>query len=92
MNITVHIPTPLRRFADGGNQVQCSAANMAELLEQLEQRFPQMGTQLKDETGKVRPFVNFYVNDEDIRFLGGNEYQFREGDEVLIVPSIAGGR
>ena len=92
MNITVHIPTPLRRFTDGGNQVQCSAVNMAELLQQLEQKFPQIGAHLKDESGRVRPFVNFYVNDEDIRFLGGNQYEFKDGDDVLIVPSIAGGK
>jgi len=92
MNITVHIPTPLRRFTDGGDQVQFSAANMGELLRQLEQKFPQIGTHLKDESGKLRPFVNFYVNDEDIRFLGGNQYEFKDGDDVLIVPSIAGGR
>ena len=92
MKITVHIPTALRRFTDGGNQMQCSAANMAELLEQLDEKFPQMGVHLKDESGKMRPFVNFYVNDEDIRFLKNLDTPVKAGDEISIVPAIAGGR
>ena len=56
------------------------------------QTFPALGTQIKDEDGKLRRFINIYVNDEDIRFLGGETYAFQDGDEVMLIPSIAGGR
>ena len=60
-------------------------------LGEIEKRFPAIVKHLRDDSGQVRRFVNIYVNEEDIRFLGGNNYQFREGDRVLVVPSIAGG-
>ena len=56
------------------------------------QKFPELKPHLRDETGQIRRFLNVYVNEEDIRFLGGNNYAFQDGDEVLLVPSIAGGR
>jgi molybdopterin converting factor small subunit len=64
---------------------------MAELLDELSRRHPELSRHLRDETGRLRPFVNVYVNEEDIRFLGGVAYRFRDGDEVMLVPSIAGG-
>lgn len=91
MAITIQIPTALRRFTDGADSVSCTAANLPELLSQLETRFPKMGTHLRDGEGNLRSFVNIYVNEEDIRFLGGDKYQFQDGDQVLLVPSIAGG-
>jgi molybdopterin synthase sulfur carrier subunit len=91
MKFTVEIPTALRRFTDGVQTIECTSANLPELLGEIEQRFPAIVKHLRDESGQVRRFVNIYVNEEDIRFLGGNEYQFREGDRVLVVPSIAGG-
>jgi homoserine kinase len=91
MNITVCIPTPLRRFTDGAEKVICSAATLTELFGDLEQRFPKLGLHLRDASGQIRSFLNVYVNEEDIRFLGGMNYVFQEGDEVLLVPSIAGG-
>jgi molybdopterin converting factor small subunit len=72
--------------------VTCAPANLGELLSVLDQQFPELKPHLRDEAGQVRRFLNVYVNEEDIRFLGGNEYAFQEGDEVLLVPSIAGGR
>lgn len=91
MTLTVRIPTPLRRFTDGQEILTCSASNLQELLCQLEERFPPLRPHLRDASGRVRPFLNVFVNEEDIRFLGGNLYQFRDGDEVMLVPSIAGG-
>jgi molybdopterin synthase sulfur carrier subunit len=91
MNITVQIPTALRRLTAGTGQVECSAANLAELFSTLDQQFPDLKQHLRDEAGEVRRFLNIYVNEEDIRFLGGTAYAFQDGDEVLLVPSIAGG-
>lgn len=91
MTLTVRIPTPLRRFTDGQEILACSASNLQELLCELEGRFPKLETHLRDASGQLRPFLNVFVNEEDIRFLGGNGYQFQDGDEVMLVPSIAGG-
>ena len=91
MIITVQIPTALRRLTAGANQVRCSAANLSELFSALDQQFPDLKPHLRDQAGEVRRFLNVYVNEEDIRFLGGNAYAFQDGDEVLLVPSIAGG-
>jgi sulfur-carrier protein len=91
MSITVQIPTPLRRFTAGTPHVSCDAANLNELFLTLDQKFPGLHPHLRDEAGEIRRFLNIYVNEEDIRFLGGPEYAFQEGDEVLLVPSIAGG-
>ena len=91
MKITVEIPTALRRFTDGVPMIECSSESLPALLGEIEQRFPAISKHLRDDSGQVRRFVNIYVNEEDIRFLGGNNYKFREGDRVLVVPSIAGG-
>ncbi|MGB9196750.1 MAG: MoaD/ThiS family protein [Terriglobales bacterium] len=91
MSITVQIPTALRRLTAGTPQVICDAANLNELFTTLDGKFPDLKPHLRDEEGEIRRFLNIYVNEEDIRFLGGAEYAFQEGDEVLLVPSIAGG-
>jgi molybdopterin converting factor small subunit len=91
MSITVQIPTALRRLTAGTPQVTCDAANLNELFATLDGKFPDLKPHLRDEAGEIRRFLNIYVNEEDIRFLGGSEYSFQEGDEVLLVPSIAGG-
>jgi molybdopterin converting factor small subunit len=91
MNVTVQIPTALRRHTGGTGTVTCSPANLGDLLSALDQRFPDLRPHLHDEAGQIRRFLNVYVNEEDIRFLGGNNYAFQDGDEVLLVPSIAGG-
>lgn len=91
MNVTVQIPTALRRHTGGTGKVTCSPANLGELLSALAQQFPDLRPHLRDEAGQIRRFLNVYVNEEDIRFLGGNGYAFQDGDEVLLVPSIAGG-
>jgi len=91
MNITVQIPSALRRHTGGTAKVSCAAANLKDLFLTLDERFPDLKPHLRDESGQVRRFLNIYVNEEDIRFLGGPSYAFQDGDEVLLVPSIAGG-
>jgi sulfur-carrier protein len=91
MTINIEIPTALRRFTGGSKSVECEAADINQLVDDLGRQFPAIGQHLKSADGKLRQFVNLYVNDEDIRFLGGPAYRFRDGDQVLIVPSIAGG-
>ena len=90
MNVIVSIPSPFRRHTEGLDRVDCTVGNLNELFDVLETRFPELKPHLRDQEGKVRRFLNVYVNDEDIRFLGAN-YSFQEGDEVTLVPSIAGG-
>lgn len=91
MNITVAVPSALRRFTLGTSSVECQAATLDQLWHNVGEQFPALLQHLQDENGAIRRFINVYVNDEDVRFLGGNSYQFREGDQVLLVPSIAGG-
>ena len=91
MAITVQIPTALRRLTAGVGKLDCSAANLGELFSVLDDKFPELKPHLRDESGEIRRFLNVYVNEEDIRFLGGTTYAFQDGDEVLLVPSIAGG-
>lgn len=92
MSIQVQIPTALRRFTGGAATVNCAATTLTELLDDLGRQHPDLSRHLRDDDGRLRPFVNVYVNEEDIRFLGGEKYQFNDGDEVMLVPSIAGGR
>lgn len=91
MPITVQIPTALRRHTAGVSSIECAATNLDQLFSVLDEKFPELRPHLRDDKGQVRRFLNIYVNEEDIRFLGGPTYAFQEGDEVLLVPSIAGG-
>lgn len=90
MNVTVSIPTAFRQHADNQANFRCSATGLNELLDNLSTRFPALKPHLRDDQGKVRRFLNIYVNDEDIRFLGA-DHKFSDGDEITLVPSIAGG-
>jgi molybdopterin synthase sulfur carrier subunit len=91
MNVNIQIPSVLRRHTGGQGQLTVVAANLSELVDRLGDVYPDLKHHLRDEAGQLRRFINFYVNDEDIRFLGNHSYHFQEGDEVLIVPSISGG-
>jgi len=91
MPITMEIPTAFRRFTDGAPKVDCSAGTVAEALNQLTSQFPALSRHVRDEQGQIRQFLNVYLNEEDIRFLGGESCALKEGDRVLLVPSIAGG-
>jgi molybdopterin converting factor small subunit len=90
MNVTVLIPSAFRRHTDNLDSYRCAATHLSDLLDALGARFPELKPHLRDEQGQVRRFLNIYVNDEDIRFLA-KDYQFKDGDEVTLVPSIAGG-
>jgi sulfur-carrier protein len=91
MAVKVLIPTPLQKLTNEQATVECSAGNISELLESLEQSCPGIKARLCDDQGELRRFVNFYVNNEDIRFLEGASTSLQDGDEVSIIPAIAGG-
>jgi molybdopterin synthase sulfur carrier subunit len=91
MAISVLIPTPLRKLTNDQDTVTIEASTVDELVAGLESRFPGIGGRLRDESGALRRFINIYVNDEDIRFLQGKETPLKDGDNVSIVPAIAGG-
>lgn len=90
MAITVRIPTPLQMLTNGKPEVVCSVKNVKELVDALERDYPGMRERLS-EGGKIRRFINVYVNDEDIRFLNKEETALKDGDTISIVPAIAGG-
>lgn len=89
--IKVRIPTPLRPLTKGQGEVEAKGANVQEMINHLESAHPGMKDRLCDEKGELRRFVNVYVNEEDIRFLKGKDTVLKDGDEVSIVPAIAGG-
>lgn len=91
MTVKVLIPTPLQKFTDNQAKIECAGSSVSELIEDLEASFPGIKKSLCDEKGKPRKFLNFYVNSEDIRFLEGTETKLESGDEVSIVPAVAGG-
>jgi molybdopterin synthase sulfur carrier subunit len=87
----VRIPTPLRRYTAGKEEVDAQGSTVGQILDDLERRHPGLKERLCDEGGAVRRFVNIYVRDEDIRFLQELSTPVKEGDEISIVPAIAGG-
>ncbi len=91
MAVTVRIPTPLQEFTRQQDAVEVEGASVQEVLANLDAEFAGIRQRLYDEEGKLRRFVNIYVNQEDIRFLQGEGTALNEGDEVSIVPAIAGG-
>jgi molybdopterin synthase sulfur carrier subunit len=91
MSVTVRIPTPLRKITGGTDEVSVEAANVGEMIENLESAHAGMKERLCDESGDIRRFVNIYVNDEDVRFLQGKDTPLADNDQVSIVPAIAGG-
>jgi sulfur-carrier protein len=91
VSITIRIPPPLRRYTGGTEVVQTTAGRLAEIFDDLENKFPGIKKALCSADGAPQRFINIYVNDEDIRFLGGLQYAFKDGDEILLIPAIAGG-
>jgi molybdopterin synthase sulfur carrier subunit len=89
--IKVRIPTPLRPLTKGQGEVETKATSVLDMIEALNTAHPGIKDRLCDDTGELRRFVNIYVNEEDIRFLKGKETSLKDGDEVSIVPAIAGG-
>ena len=90
--VVIRIPTPLRRVTNGRDKVEVEAASLAEIIDGLDAEFPGMKERLMDESGELRYFVNIYLNGEDVRFLEGTGTATKEGDEISIVPAVAGGR
>jgi len=89
--IKVRIPTPLRPMTGGKSEVEIAGATVSEIIENLGSAHPGIKERLYDEQGEVRRFINIYVNEEDIRFLTGKDTPLKDGDEVSIIPAIAGG-
>jgi len=92
MAVKVRIPTPLQRLTANQAEVEVEGKNIREILDALEEKFPGIKERICDENGKVRKFVNLFVNDEDARFLQGEETELKDGDSLSIVPAIAGGK
>jgi molybdopterin synthase sulfur carrier subunit len=91
MSVMVRIPTPLRRMTGGKDKVEVESTTLGEMVDTLESTYPGFKERLVDENGDLRYFVNIYVNGEDVRFLQGLETSTSTGDEVSIVPAVAGG-
>jgi molybdopterin synthase sulfur carrier subunit len=91
MNIQVRIPSPLRKLTGDQEVVPAEGATIGEILSNLDKAFPGLIERICDEQGNVRRFVNIFVNDEDIRFLEEKATTVKDGDEISIVPAIAGG-
>ncbi|MBM2810249.1 MAG: MoaD/ThiS family protein [Chloroflexi bacterium] len=91
MSVKVRIPTPLRTLTGGQADVTASGASVAACMSDLESQFPGIANRVLDDGGEVRRFVNVFVNGEDIRFLAGIETNLKPGDELSIVPAMAGG-
>ncbi|NOS68378.1 MAG: MoaD/ThiS family protein [Verrucomicrobia bacterium] len=87
----VRIPTPLRKLTNNEELVEINGSTIAEAIIELQTRYPGIQERLVDEKGEVRRFVNVYVNEEDIRFLKNQNTPLKDGDEISIIPAIAGG-
>ena len=90
MAVQVSIPTILRNYTDGAKSVEGSGQTLKELISDLDARHPGLGDRLLD-AGRLRRFVNVYKNDEDVRFLGGLDTELADGDNVTVLPAVAGG-
>lgn len=91
MPITIHLPTVLAPLAEGRRSLEAAGASVGEAVADIAARYPALATRLRDEQGNPYPFVAFYLNDRDIRLSGGFATAVREGDELIVVPAIAGG-
>jgi molybdopterin synthase sulfur carrier subunit len=89
--VTVLIPQPLRGLTANQSKVKSNGANLAACIADLETNFPGMRERLMDDVGQIRRFVNIYINGDDVRFADGLETSLKDGDEVSIVPAVAGG-
>ena len=87
----VRIPTPLRKLTNNEELIEVDGGTISEAIAELQTRYPGIKDRLLDDTEAVRRFVNVYVNEEDIRFLQNQETKLRDGDEISIIPAIAGG-
>ena len=91
MAVTFSLPTVLAKLADGQSSIEATGGTLGDVVAQIADRFPRLAPRLRDTAGGPYPFVTFYLNDEDIRFQGGFAAPLADGDELTIVPAIAGG-
>ena len=91
MGVMVRVPTPLRRLTNNQDKVEVEASTIAEFIDGMENAYPGIKERLMDESGQLRYFVNIYLNGEDVRFLQGVDTATQSGDEISIVPAVAGG-
>ena len=91
MAVKVRIPTPLQKLTKDKAEVDAKGTTIREVMDDLEKQFPGLKERLCDDSGKVRRFVNLYINEEDVRFLKGEDTPLKDGDELSIIPAIAGG-
>jgi molybdopterin synthase sulfur carrier subunit len=91
VSVIVKIPTPLRRLTNDQEKVQADGGSLAECISGLDGTYPGLKERLCDEQGELRRFVNVYINGEDVRFLSGLQTPLKQGDEISIVPAVAGG-
>ena len=91
MSQVVRIPAPLRRLTNGQDKITVNGTTIGDIVDLLEEEFPGMKDRLCGEDGSIRNFVNMYVNGEDVRFLDGLSTATTDGDEISIVPAVAGG-
>ena len=91
MSATVRIPTILRTYTSGAGEVTADGAKLREVLDDLEASFPGIRDRILDETGALRRFVNVYVGDDDVRFIGGLDAEIADGARISIIPAVAGG-
>ncbi len=89
--VKVRIPSPLQKLTDNQVEVELEGKNVKEILEKLVETYPSLKDRIYDENGKLRRFINVFVNEEDIRFLQGEETPLKEGDTISLIPAIAGG-
>ena len=87
----VRIPTPLRKLTNNEELVEINATTIGDAITELQSRYPGIKERLLDDSGSVRRFVNVYVNEEDIRFMQNQQTSLKDGDEISIIPAIAGG-
>ncbi len=91
MSVKVRLPTLLRRHADGLSSIEANGTTLAQVFDDISVRYPDLGVQLRSDDGDLHKFMNVYVNDDDVRFVGKLDAVVREGDSVTILPAVAGG-
>jgi len=91
MSVVIRVPTPLRRLTGGADRLEVEGRTLREVLQSADRRFPGFWERLVTEEGELRPFINLYVNGDDVRFLKELDTEVKPGDEVTIVPAVAGG-
>jgi len=91
MDVSIRIPSPLKKLAGGQDVVKTEGKTVGEAVQRLVRTYPDLKERLMDEQGMIRRFINIYVNGEDVRFIQGLEMPLKEGDQLSIIPAIAGG-